>query len=147
MAEIERLVQTNSLKTAELIKAISRHQRPYLVYDPESDELLLQFVSLENATIVHYVDEHMAFLYDPNSNEIVGFQVEAFQKSFLPKHESIRHVWRLSDTGIQLENMEELVVVFERTKQAIAREIVDYAEPWLQEVPPWGNAKQNRVPA
>jgi hypothetical protein len=147
MAEIERLVETRELKTARLMAAINRKQPPYLFYDSESDELLLQFVSPEIMTVVHYVDEHVAFLYDPDSMEILGFQVEAFQKSFLPQHPSVRRVWRLRDAGVELEDMEDLVVIFEQKKQDMAREIVDYAEPWLQQLPPWRNRRGKRVPA
>lgn len=147
MAEIERLVETKSLKTARLMAAISHKHPCYLLYDGVSDELLLQFVSPETMTVVHYVDEHMAFLYDPSSMEILGFQVEAFQKSFLPQHPSMRRVWRLSDAGVELEDMGDLVVIFEQRKQEMAREIVNYATPWLQELPPWRNRHGERVPA
>lgn len=147
MAEIERLVETKSLKTARLMAAISQKHPCYLLYDGVSDELLLQFVSPETMTIVHYVDEQMALLYDPDSMEIVGFQVEAFPKSFLPQHPSMRRVWRLRDAGVQMEDMEDLVMVFERRKRDIAREIVTYATPWLQELPPWRNTHGECVPA
>lgn len=146
MATIERLVQTKSLITSRLMAAIERDQPLYLHYDGECDELLLQFVPPDIMTVVHYIDEHVAFLYEPDSMEIVGFQVEAFQTSFLPKHESLKRVWRLSDSGAELDDIEDLVIVFEKKKREVAREMMHYTEPWLQELfSPDSGAHRNPV--
>lgn len=132
MAAIERLVETTDLKTTRLRAALAREQAPLLFYDRESDELLLQIVPPAALTVVHYIDDHVGFLYEAESLEIVGFQVEAFQTSFLPEHAELRRVWRLSESGVSLEDIEDLIVVFEQAKQSMAREIINYTEPWLQ---------------
>lgn len=148
MAIVERLVKTNQLKTTLLFKLVNRKQPPYLLYDRETDELLLQFISPDTMTIVHYTDDNnVAFLYLPDTMEIVGFQIEAFQKNFLPQHSSLKHVWNLSDPGIQLENLDDLAIIFEQKKQEIAQEMITLTEPMLQESIKHTQKKQARIPA
>jgi hypothetical protein len=41
--------------------------------------------------------------------EVVGFQVEAFKRGFLPTHASVSKSWKLSESGIKLGEDPELV--------------------------------------
>lgn len=123
MATIERLVETQDLRTSRLLAMVDRGQNTFMYYDHESDALLLMIVPPTTETVVHYIDEHMALLYEPDSLEVVGFQVEAFQHSFVAKHASLRGIWRLSDSDAELENVEDLIMVFERKKRDVAGEL------------------------
>lgn len=131
MVAIERLVATQNLKTAQLVTMLDYGHGGYMYYDNESDTLLLVVVPPTTETVVHYIDEHMALLYEPDSREVVGFQVEAFQHSFLVQHASLQGVWRLSDAGIELKDLEDLIVVFEHKKQKVARELTIITEGLL----------------
>ena len=73
--------------------AESKPHTLYFQYDKEADILILQFVPREVKTVVHYVDDHVALLYQAQDLEIVGLQVEAFERSFLPNHEEVRRLW------------------------------------------------------
>ncbi len=124
MAEIERLISTDKLKTTLLANFARKQSRLFVNYDSEFDALFLLFVPPETETVVHYLDEHVALLYQPGTLEIVGMQVEDFEHSFLPKHDTVRRAWRLSEAGIKLEDVGDLILAVERMKPQIAREIV-----------------------
>lgn len=71
---VERLVKTASLILPLLPRDVSLH------YDSESDMLI---AAPATESVVHYIDEHLALLYDPDTLEVAGFQIEAFCHSFL----------------------------------------------------------------
>lgn len=71
---IKQLVKTASLTLPFLPCNVS------LRYDSESDMLI---AAPATESIVHYVDERLALLYDPDTLEVVGFQIEALCHSFL----------------------------------------------------------------
>ncbi len=131
MADIERLIATNRLQT-EYLKNFPKYQRPlYLRYDKRFDALLILLVPPETETVVHYIDEHVGLLYTPGDFEIVGLQVEAFERSFLPNHATADKAWRLRDSCDELEDFGDLVLAFERKKPEVAREVTRAAESVL----------------
>jgi predicted P-loop ATPase/GTPase len=127
MVAIERLVDTLSLKTSRLTTAVDHGQVAFMYYDKESDNLLLLIVPPTTETVVHYIDEHMALLYEPASMEVVGFQVEAFQHSFMAQQVALKRVWRLGDSCAELKDLDDLIVIFEQKKQVIAHELANIA--------------------
>lgn len=132
MACIERLIPTSKLQT-EYLKSFPKSPRHlFFRYDKRFDALLILLVSPEVETVVHYVDEHVGLLYTPDDFEIVGIQVEAFERSFLPNHAAANQVWRLSDSCDELEDFGDLVLAFERKKPEIAREVARAAESILR---------------
>ena len=58
-------------------------------YNEQVDSFTLLIVSQKIKKIVHYIDEHVALLYDPETKEIVGVRIESFQKGFLPKYAQV----------------------------------------------------------
>ena len=94
-----------------------------MFYDSRSDDLILMLVPPTVETVIHYVDDTVALLYEPLTLEVVGFQVDAFQHSFLEQHSSLESAWRLSETGVELDDIEDLMIVFERKKRAVAHEL------------------------
>ena len=134
MAGIEPLISTSELKTNLLTRlGKEKPRRIYINYDKVFDALMLLFVSPDTETVVHYVDDHVALLYQPETLEIVGLQVEAFEHRFLSAHENVQRVWRLRDAGITLEDFGDIVFAFERIKPNLAREVVKAAEDVLGE--------------
>ena len=133
MADIKRLTQTHDLKT-EFLKTFKDHPHQIFVkHDQTFDALLILLVPPDVETVVHYVDNRVGLLYRPTDLEIVGLQVEAFEHSFLPDHDTVRHVWRLSDTGDELEDFGDLVLAVERRQPEVAREVARAAEATLPE--------------
>jgi hypothetical protein len=133
MAGIERLVPTSELKTTRLGEARNRerHHLYSVRYHNTFDALIILFVSPENETVVHYIDDHVGLIYESETLEIVGLQVEAFEHSFLPSHPGVERVWRLSEAGIKLENFGDLTLAVERMKPDVAREVIEASKPAL----------------
>lgn len=122
---IEHLVPSNQLKTNKLKAASSKPQiLPIVDYDKDFDALTLRIVPVDVETVAHYVDDHVALLYEAETLEIIGLQVEDFRHSFLPAHDSVRKVWKLSDSGIELNDFGDMILATERMKPNVAREIV-----------------------
>ncbi|MCL4872022.1 MAG: hypothetical protein KJ063_23930 [Anaerolineae bacterium] len=124
MAAIERLIETKDLQTAVLISNLEDARKQVSLemrYDKISDILILSFVPATVETVVHYLDDHVGLLYEPETLEVVGLQIEGFDHSFMPEHDSIRAIWRYS--AEELKDIGELMLVFERKKQDVAREL------------------------
>ena len=124
---VERLVETASLRTSQL-KTQIEYATPSMHYNSDSDILMLMYVPPSVETVVHYIDEHVALLYDPETHQVVGFQIEAFQRSFLPQHTSVESAWKLGDLGQELQDLGDLSAAFNDRKSEIARELVNVTE-------------------
>lgn len=134
MDEIKQLVSTENLRTT-LIENLAKEGRQsvFVKYDSAFDALIVLVVSPEFETIVHYVNDHVALLYLPDTHEIVGLQIEDFEHSFVPQHEAVSRLWRLRDAGIKLENFGDMILAVERIKPAVAREVVKATEDVIGE--------------
>jgi hypothetical protein len=126
MAEIQRLVATSQLKTDFLTRlARGEAHQVFVNYDGDFDALMILIVPPDTETIVHYLDNHVGLLYQPDTLEIVGLQVESFERSFVPAHASVQKVWKLSKTvGKEVDSIGDLMLMVERLKPQIAREVV-----------------------
>ncbi len=125
---IKKLIHEDELKTNHLkeIAEGKRFRQLFINYDPGFDSLLILTVPPDTETVIHYIDDqNVALVYDSNSLEIVGFQIEDFEYSFLPKHAGVAKVWRLSDSVniSDLRDFGDLIVKVESEKPAIAREV------------------------
>jgi hypothetical protein len=132
MDKTKNLVSTEDLRTT-LIEQLAKEGRQslFVKYDSAFDALIVLIVSPELETVVHYVDDHVALLYLPDTLEIVGLQVEDFEHSFVPQHEALSRLWRLSDTGIKLDNFGDMILAVEKIRPAVAREVVKATEAIL----------------
>lgn len=92
MANLERLTRTDELKLDRLIRFLQNPVGANFTYDPTFDAAIILLVPPEVETVVHYLedDEHVALLYDPETMEVVGLQIEGFARSFLPRHEALQ---------------------------------------------------------
>jgi hypothetical protein len=87
MAALDRLVQTDELQVRRLTEATRGAERPqaYSVrYHDTFDALLILLIQPQHETIVHYVDDYVGLVYEAVTMEIVGLQIEAFERAFLP---------------------------------------------------------------
>lgn len=96
----------------------------YLRYDDSFDALTLTFVPPTQETVVHYVDSSLGLLYDPETYEVVGFQIEAFEKNFIPQHANVGNVWKLSGNDLHLKDFGELAIHISALKPKIVKEVV-----------------------
>jgi len=118
MANLDSLISTDQLKTTLLKTFQPGNQHPLF------DALMILLVPPETETVVHYVDQHVGLLYTPDNLEIVGLQVEAFERSFLSQHDTVRRVWRLSDAG-------DIILAFQKVTPKVAQEVARAAEKVL----------------
>ena len=100
-------------------------------YDAEFDALILLFVDPNKETIVHYVDDHVALLYEPGTKEVVGIQVEAFQKAFIKQYDSVARAWKLQENCEDINDLSDLVLAFERQKPQVSQEVFRITEDLL----------------
>lgn len=140
MAEtIKALVPVSQLKTDYLTQVIKdRSQVPLIDYDAFMDTLMLLFVSTQVETVVHHLDKHVALLVRPETQEIVGLQIEDFEHSFIPEHEDVRRVWRLREANSEIEWPEDfgdIVLMIERMKPRVLQEVMRAAASSLDELP------------
>ncbi len=135
--EMKHLVSIKELKTT-LLKSFTQESRTpvFVDYDKDFDALFLRIVPLDKETVAHYVDEHVALLYEADSYEIVGLQIENFELSFVPKHDAVRRVWKLSESGIALTDLGDMIFEIETRKPEVAREVVKATQDVLGEPGP-----------
>jgi hypothetical protein len=127
MAASNRLVETSELKTNRLAQIATGESSgtASVSYDNDFDALVLMAFEPESDLIAHYVDEHVALLYEEASMEIAGIQVENFERSFIPKHTELRKAWALSDAlGQKFDNLGDMMLAVERSKPEVAREVI-----------------------
>lgn len=133
MAEIEALVQTNELKTNRLKNATPKGARKHIYafhYDDQADAAMIMLVQPQQSVVVHYLDDHVGFLYEEDSLEIVGLRIDGFVKVFLPAHESVKRAW----LNISVKNIQDfggLAVMFEHIQPKVVREVVRATRPIL----------------
>ena len=147
MAAIERLKRTNDLKVSLLQNMAAGNQHVInMYYDSLADTLIFLFVSRDTPTIVHYIDEHVALLYQPGNNEVVGVQVEDFQASFVNEYVNVQKVWKLSESckDLNIQDLGDISIVFERQKPMVAREVARVTEDILYGK---GSSRRDPVPA
>jgi hypothetical protein len=133
MADFKQLISANDLKTDRLSQAgKSSVQRPFSIrYHDRLDALIVFLVPSEHDAVVFYLDEHVGLLCDSETLEIVGLQVEAFERSFLPKYAGLSRAWRLSDQGTEFENFGQLTLRVQSMEPDVAREVVEASKPFL----------------
>ena len=128
-ATITRLVETRNLITRLWNDAAQRNVTPSIYYDSVTDIVLLLIVDRKVSRVVHYLDEHVALLYHPDSKEIIGLQIEAFEKGFLPLYGELQKTWRLSDNCKDLHNLGDMVITVRKQEEVMARQITRIAVP------------------
>lgn len=123
MAELHRLVITNELKFNRFENAEETESLP-VDYDAASDILRIHIGERPTETVVHYIDEYLGLLYDADTIEVTGVQIEAFQYSYVPTH-GLSHTWDLSDAEQSgLKSTADVVETSERKKRAVASKVI-----------------------
>ncbi len=117
----------------ELFNRYAAKTPPRFEYDPDFDAVTVSFAAPYQETIVHYVDEHVALLYLPKTHEIVGLQIEAFRKSFLPQHAALQDAWSLREhiSKKEVEDFGDLKVKVDQVTPVITKEIFKASESYL----------------
>lgn len=131
MAGVRRqITPLKKLKTNYLKAFDAKKQQCFVHYDSGFDALMILFISPEEETTVHHIDEYIGVLFQADTKEIVGFQIEDFKNKFLTKHRGLRRVWQINDTT-KLTYFDEISEWYESMKPKIIHEILKASEPLL----------------
>lgn len=103
-----------SLKANKLATIVRDHGQGRSRYDNFDDTLIVLFVDPNEETVARYVDQNVALLYEPDTLEIVGFQIEGFNRSYAKAAAAERRErrFRLSDFEVQRDPSFDLSVLF-----------------------------------
>ncbi len=80
------MIPLSDLRRTLISDAIAHGRKPvHSNYDQRLDTITMLFVPPGRNTFVYYIDGDLALVCDMESLEVLGFQIEAFVKEFLPK--------------------------------------------------------------
>lgn len=130
-ASIEKLIDTHSLKMNLWKEAARKNAAPYFYANRRIDVVMVMVVDPRTPKVVHFVDDHVALLYLEDSREVVGFRIEGFEKSFLPKYASLQKVWKLSDISRELATVGDLHITARQRETQMAAALTKVARPIL----------------
>lgn len=108
MVEIEPLIDTKLLNFENLKNLKKLIPSAEVDFDEYADILRIILLPGCSKAVVHYLDENMGLLYDPNSLMVVGFHIEGFTCSFLKKNPSIAKSWTNTKQITSSKNIYEL---------------------------------------
>jgi hypothetical protein len=112
-------------------EAARKNATPYFYANRRIDVVMVMVVDPRTPKVTHFVDEHVALLYEEESREVIGFRIEGFEKSFLPKYASLQKVWKLSDISKELTNVGDLHITARQHEAQMASELTKIARPIL----------------
>jgi len=71
----------------------------YLVYDEITDELIIRLVKPDTIAVVFDTqgNDNIGLLLEPQTNEIVGFNLYNFQSVHLPHWDLLKNIWYKQD--------------------------------------------------
>jgi hypothetical protein len=128
------LISTKELKTEYWRATIEEGRANLQIYYEKQVDALSFFIADQGKEriIVHYVDRLVALLYRYSDKEIVGLRVDAFKKRFLPRYSELEKVWKLSDSGIDIQDFGDLEIAARKRVGPVAREIYRAADPIVE---------------
>jgi hypothetical protein len=95
MATIKNLVEISDLKN-RIFKEYIDNKRPatYINYNPDIDTFFIWFVERDCVeTSIFFVNDTLGLIVEDENLEIVGLQVESFQKRFIKKYPELQTRW------------------------------------------------------
>jgi len=125
MTDLNVIINVSELKTSLLKKDPLSFN-----YDQDFDALRIYFENTTERFVVHYLDDYVAILFSPESKEIIGIQVEAFNKVFIRKHSDLESAWILSRNCEEhnLKNIDDMMFFAQKQYEKINDEVKEIAE-------------------
>ena len=62
-------------------------------YDGEADSVVIYLTSVPQLSVSVYVDNDLYLMVSPRDRKLIGFQIENWERSFVPAHADIQAVW------------------------------------------------------
>jgi len=125
MAEkvLKDLIQLKNLKTKRITKFSGG--MVYIRYDAVIDAFYLMVAPPATETAVYHLDDQIGLIFEPETREVVGFQIEAFQRVFAGKHAALME-------SLAAEESANVFTAMTRQKPLIVRNIVTASAPALK---------------
>ncbi len=129
MATIDPILRTEDLDSKFVVSAIEQNTHPeQILFDSDCDCLTVLYAPPETETVVHYLKEdEFALLFDPETRMIVGFQIEAFLRSYSERHAGDAGVQAVAGVARQLAEYGDLVVIHEEPRPTVADPVREIA--------------------
>lgn len=67
--------------------------RLWVDYDPDTDSMLIYTDGKPSRSVSVYLDNNIYVLVDPVNRHVLGFQVELWERNFLPQHADLQLIW------------------------------------------------------
>lgn len=129
MSEEARRIDSDMLSAAnkDVIDRIER-EGAHLVYDATLDTLFIEFGGPKEALSEHVVDNIMLRI-EPETLQIVGFEILDFFSDFVPNHRLVRDL--ISDLGLQVQEGKDSEVTLMEPRYKALRDMIEAAIPHL----------------
>lgn len=114
-----------NIKIDKITKA--QNIEPYFDYDKFNDTLLFKIVPVEILTYAYDIgDKNVSLLCEYDTDEVVGIQIEGFEKSFLLLHNNnkLNVLWQKKFSVPEMFS--------EKPKFEISKEVVKTSEPIIR---------------
>jgi len=94
MADNEVLMTPDNLKSNMMDAAFGSTPHPvYAVYDELMDEFMVKLIKPDTLVAEFPISESFSLLVEPNTFEVVGYQLGEFTKVHLPKLQELNKDW------------------------------------------------------
>lgn len=88
-------------------------------YDRDLDTLFIYRRAKPDLAVCHYLEDGVYALYDPATFQVLGFQIEEFERLFVTRYEVIGDAWRKTSLFWRTRTRKELI-------QALLKTIADF---------------------
>jgi hypothetical protein len=93
-----------------------------MIYRKEIDTLFIRLDIFGGLHIACYLNDGVYALFDPETREVVGFQVEAWEKNFLNIHPDLQKLW----SSPEVYETKGYTVEFGKSKEEIMGSVSQY---------------------
>lgn len=94
MAETERLITPNNLKSNMMDGAFGdAAHKFYVIYDDLMDELIIKITKPNTMVAEFSISDTYALLVEPQTFEVMGYQLSEFTTEHLPKMVELNKIW------------------------------------------------------
>lgn len=94
MAKHEPLISPKELKSNIIDSSFKdKRHKFYVVYDHLMDHFMIKLVPPEHMASAYHVSDELALLVDPDTKEVVGYQLLEFSSKHLEDFENFKKIW------------------------------------------------------
>ena len=84
-------------------------------YDRDLDTLFIYWKTKPDLAVCRYLEDGVYALYDPGTLQVIGFQIEEFERLFIVRYEDIGEAWRKTPLFWRTRTRKELIQALLKT--------------------------------